>query len=141
MKRVLFDSDVLLDVLSQRQPFFAASAQAVNTAATKMIAGYVAAHSVTNVFYILRRSMGSEAARASLRRLFQHLEVANVDRAVIDAALSSSITDFEDAVVSEAARAAGLDIIVTRNISDFKLSEVPAIRPEDFLKRVFQSNP
>lgn len=63
MKRVLFDSDVLLDVLAQRQPFVIASARALNTITHKQVQGYVSGHAVTNIYYILRRQIGSEPAR------------------------------------------------------------------------------
>lgn len=133
MKRVLFDSDVLLDVLAQRQPFVIASAQALNTVTQGQVQGYVSGHAVTNIFYILRRQIGSEAARELLSRLLQRLQVASVTDEVIRQALQSSIADFEDAVTSAAASVAGLEMIVTRNTSDFVTSSVPAIRPEEFL--------
>ena len=133
MRRVLFDSDVLLDVLAQRQPFVATSAQALNTVIKPEVQGYVSGHAVTNIFYILRRHVGSERARELLLRLLQHLQVADVTDEVIRSALQSSVTDFEDAVTIEAANAAGVEVIVTRNISDFVASSISAVLPEDFL--------
>jgi predicted nucleic-acid-binding protein len=133
LKRVLFDSDVLLDVLAQRQPFVIASAQALNTVTQEQVQGYVSGHAVTNIFYILRRQIGSEAARELLSRLLQRIQVASVTDEVIRQALQSSIADFEDAVTSAAANVAGLEMIVTRNTSDFITSSVPAIMPEEFL--------
>lgn len=133
MKRVLFDSDVLLDILAQRQPFVEASAKALNTVTKGQIQGYVAGHAVTNIFYILRRQIGSEAAQKLISKLLQHIQVASVTDRVIRAALQSSITDFEDAVTSEAAKVMGLDIIITRNVSDFVNSSIPAMLPDNFL--------
>lgn len=133
MRRVLFDSDVLLDVLSQRQPFVVASAQALNMVTQPQVQGYVSGHAVTNIFYILRRQVGSETARELLSRLLEHLQIASVTDEVIRAALQSSMADFEDAVTSEAANAAGLEVIVTRNTPDFVTSAIPAVLPEEFL--------
>lgn len=133
MKRVLFDSDVLLDVLAQRQPFVVASAQALNTLTQKQVQGYVSGHAVTNIFYLLRRQIGSEASRDLLSRLLQHIQVASVTDEVIRQALQSPVTDFEDAVTSAAANSANLEVIVTRNTSDFANSSVPAMLPEEFL--------
>ncbi len=133
MKRVLFDSDVLLDVLAQRQPFVVASARALNTVTQEQVQGYVSGHAVTNIFYILRRQVGNEAAQKLISKLLQRIQVASVTEQVIRAALQSPIRDFEDAVTSEAANAIGLDVIVTRNISDFVNSEITAMLPEDFL--------
>ncbi|MBH8555099.1 PIN domain-containing protein [Nostocaceae cyanobacterium CENA357] len=134
MKRVLFDSDVLLDILAQRQPFVVTSAQALNTVITKQVQGFVSGHAITNIFYILRRQIGSEAARKLIENLLQHIHIASVNDEVIHQALQSPIKDFEDAVTSAAAMAARLEIIVTRNISDFVASSVPGILPEEFLK-------
>ncbi|OBQ40612.1 MAG: nucleic-acid-binding protein, contains PIN domain protein [Anabaena sp. MDT14b] len=134
MKQVLFDSDVLLDILAQRQPFVIASAQALNTVMKKQVQGFVSGHAVTNIFYILRRQIGSEAARRLIENLLQHIQIASITNQVIHQALQSPIKDFEDAVTSAAAMAAGLEIIVTRNKSDFVASLVPAMLPEELLK-------
>ena len=139
MRRALFDSDVLLDVIAQRQPFFIASAQALNIATQPQVQGYVSGHAMTNIFYILRRQIGNEAARESLSRLLQHLQVASVTEKVIRAALHSPITDFEDAVTSEAANAAGVEMIVTRNKPDFTASSIPAVLPREFLAMIVRT--
>lgn len=133
MKRVLFDSDVLIDVLARRQPFFMASTQALDRATQPQVQGYVAGHAVTNIAYILRRQVGSIAARGLVDRLLQRLQVASVTDAIIRSAFQSQMTDFEDAVTSEAARVAGVSVIVTRNTSDFMASPVPAVLPAEFL--------
>ncbi|WP_199306891.1 PIN domain-containing protein [Anabaena sphaerica] len=99
MKKVLFDSDVLLDILAQRQPFVVASAQALNTVMKKQVQGFVSGHAVTNIFYILRRKIGSEAARKLIENLLQHIQIASVTDEVIHQALQSPIKDFEDAVL------------------------------------------
>lgn len=98
----MFDSDVLLDVLAQRQPFVVASAQALDVVTQPQVQGYVSGHAVTNIFYILRRQVGSETARELLSRLLEHLQIASVTDEVIRAALQSFMADFEDAVTSEA---------------------------------------
>ncbi|MCC5625324.1 PIN domain-containing protein [Nostoc sp. CHAB 5715] len=130
---MLFDSDVLLDILAQRQPFVAASARALNTVMQNQVQGYVSGHAVTNIFYILRRQVGNEVARELLAKLLQHLQVASVTDEVIRQALNSPIKDFEDAVTSAAALTAGLEIIMTRNTPDFVASLVPAMLPDEFL--------
>ena len=134
MKQVLFDIDVLLDILVQRQPFVIASAQALNTVMKKQVQGLASGHAVTNIFYILRRQIGSEAARKLIENLLQHIQIASITNQVIHQALQSPIKDFEDAVTSAAAMSAGLEIIVTRNKADFVASLVPAMLPEEFLK-------
>jgi predicted nucleic-acid-binding protein len=139
VKQVLFDSDVLIDVLAQRQPFVTASAQALDRVTQPEVQGFVSGHAVTNIFYILRRQVGSKTARELVSRLLQHLQVASVTDEVIRAALQSSITDFEDAVTSEVANVAGVEVIVTRNTPDFATSAIPAVLPEVFLVMPLES--
>lgn len=129
----MFDSDVLIDVLAQRQPFVIASAQALDKVTRPQVQGYVSGHAVTNIFYILRRQANVQIARELLSRLLQHIQIASVTDSIIRAALQNPITDFEDAVTSEAANAVGVEVIVTRNKSDFAASPVPAVLPEEFL--------
>jgi predicted nucleic acid-binding protein len=100
----------------------------------KQVQGFVSGHAVTNIFYILRRQIGSEAARKLIENLLQHIQIASVTNQVIHQALQSPIKDFEDAVTSAAAMSAGLEIIVTRNKADFVASLVPAMLPEEFFK-------
>ncbi|HEY9818993.1 MAG TPA: PIN domain-containing protein [Candidatus Obscuribacterales bacterium] len=135
---MLFDSDVLIDVLAQRQPFVTASAQALSKATQPVVQGFVSGHAVTNIFYILRRQVGGEMARELLSRLLEHLQVAGVTDNVIQAALQSPMTDFEDAVTSEAANAARVEIIVTRNTPDFAASAISAVLPEEFLAMLLE---
>ncbi len=133
MRRVLFDSDVLLDVLAQRHPFFLASAQALNKATQSNVQGYLAGHAVTNLFYLLRRQVGRKEALELLGTLLQNLQVAALTDAVIRAALRADMSDFEDAVTSEAARVAAVDVIVARNTSDFAASPITTLLPLDFI--------
>lgn len=134
MKKVLFDSDVLLDVLLNRHPFIIDSAQALNAVATEQIKGYLAGHAVTNLYYIMRRQLNSTIAHEKLTQLLQRIEVASVTDDIIRSALQSPMTDFEDAVTSEAAYAAQVDLIATRNISDFEKSPVPAVLPSRLIE-------
>lgn len=136
MKRVLFDSDVLLDILLERQPFFTTSALALDSVAQGKVEGYLAGHAVTNIFYLLRRQLGSEKSREVLNTLLVKMKVAAVTDAVIREALLSPFTDFEDAVAYAAANAEKLEAIITRNIKDFRLGSIPAIQPDIFITRI-----
>lgn len=136
MIQILFDSDVIIDVLAQRQPFFPTSALALNTVTQPRVKGLVAGHAVTNIFYILRRQLGNEASRNLLNRLLLNLQVASVTDSIIRVALTSTIADFEDAVSHTVAISAGAEAIVTRNIADFRNASIPVLLPEAFLARL-----
>lgn len=131
----MFDSDVLLDILMERQPFITASAQALSWATVADHEGLVVGHAITNIFYILRRKVGRTEAIRLISTILQILRVASVTEAVIDTALKSPMVDFEDAVTSAAAAASGAEAIVTRNGPDFTESVIPALSPADFLGR------
>lgn len=130
--RVLFDTNVLIDFLSERAPFVADATDLLSRAYRGQIQGLACATSFTTVFYILRKELGDEAARDRVSELLSVLEVAAVGRSILVAATSSAARDFEDAVVIESARVAGADHIVTRNEKDFVRSPVPVHSPASF---------
>jgi predicted nucleic acid-binding protein len=132
--RVLFDTDVIVDALTARQPFHSASAQALATSTA--VEAYVSGHAVTTLFYLIRKQLGSSDTRSALFDLLKTLRVAPVTDAVIRAALASSFNDFEDGVTHAAALEANVDIIVTRNTDDFKSSLIEIVRPEEYWQRI-----
>ena len=131
--RVLFDLNVILDVLLRREPFFADAAHLWALAETGKIEGFVAAHSFTTLFYLYRHQEDSQRAYQAIRSLLKIFDVAGVDRTVIEKACDSGWRDFEDAVQSIAASGAGCDYLVTRNPEDYQARSLPAILPADFL--------
>lgn len=97
----------------------------------------MAAHSVPNMFYILRKAMSAEARREVLLNLCSILAIEDIDSVKVIAALkNSAFTDLEDCLQSSCAGKIKADYIVTRNIKDFINSEIPAVLPEVFLKAV-----
>lgn len=130
MRRVLYDTNVILDVLLERQPHFVASAAALDAVGRGKVAGYVSAHAVTTIAYLLERRLGSAKSRRVLSDLLSKMRVAPVTDDVVRQALTSRISDFEDAVCHAAALESDLSMIVTRNIADFSKGKVPAVLPE-----------
>ncbi|RZM75225.1 PIN domain-containing protein [Leptolyngbya iicbica] len=136
MRRVLLDCDVILDVFLTRQPFVLNSAQVLDAAATAKVEGCLAGHAVTNIYYILRRQLGRDATHQALRKLLERLRVASITDEVVKAALQSPMSDFEDAVTVEAAKAAGIDSTVTRNLPDFAAASILVLPPEGLLEQL-----
>ena len=101
--KVLFDTNIILDVLLQRMPHVAASASAMAYVENSVITGVICAHTVTTVFYFLEKSLGIDMARKHIGRLLTIFDVAPVNRLVLTAALAIDFDDYEDAVVHEAA--------------------------------------
>jgi predicted nucleic acid-binding protein len=133
MKAVLFDVNVVLDVLLDRAPHVTASAAVFAAVETGAAKGLLAAHAVTTIHYLIRREMAPAKARRILSAILGVFDIAPVDAAVIRDALDLPCSDFEDAVTAAAARAAHCDCIVTRDEKGFHGSAVPRFTPEGVL--------
>lgn len=135
--RVLLDTNIIIDLIAQR-PFFVENAKAILMLCTeKQIDGCIAAHSVTNAFYILRKEFAVDERRKILSELCNLLTVVGIDKEKLISALENEgFSDVEDCLQAECAKAFAADYIVTRNINDFQHSAIPAILPDEFLKKV-----
>ena len=130
MRKILFDTNVVLDVLLDRKPFADAGAAAWMAAETGVVKGMLAAHAVTTIHYLVRKEMGAARTKRLLASILSVFGVAAVGSEVLHEALESSLTDFEDAVTAAAARFAGCVHIVTRDPKGFRGSPVSSIAPE-----------
>jgi predicted nucleic acid-binding protein len=131
--RVLLDTNVVLDVLLDREPFVEDSAAVFAWVEGGALTGLLCATTITTLAYLAGKTVGKAQATRLIRQLMSLFEVAPVTRAVLDAALASKAADFEDAVLAEAARQAGAQAIITRNLRDFAHSPVRAHTPAQWL--------
>jgi predicted nucleic acid-binding protein len=131
--RVLIDLNVILDVLQRRDPFYEASSRVLAGAETLEFQGWVAAHSVTTLFYLLSKHHTVERTRMVIGELMRFLSVATVDQSVIEQALTLPYSDFEDAVQMMAAVQAGMTHLVTRNVQDYRAGPLPAVLPAELV--------
>lgn len=134
--RVLFDTNVVLDVLLDREPHAEAAAQLLSLVDSKRLDGLVCATTVTTIHYLATRAIGSKKAAAQVRDLLEIFEVAPVDESVLQSALDLGFGDCEDAVLHEAASSAGASAIVTRNGRDFAGGALPVFDPQELLAAV-----
>jgi len=133
--KILLDTNVVLDILLDRQPFKENSYKAIKTSLEKGHVLYISATAITDIFYILRKACGSKKdALINMRNLLKIISIAKVDEDDIVNAFASSISDFEDAVVNEVAVSIKANLILTRNVKDFKNASVKIMNPKDFLK-------
>lgn len=134
--RVLIDTNVLADLLLGRAPYYDIAYDILTLCADKRVNGYIAAHSIPNLYYILRKSMTKQERREALKDICQIVTVEGIDFFKILSALDNEdFHDFEDCLQEECAVAISADYIVTRNVKDFSLSRVPVISPDEFLKQ------
>lgn len=130
---VLFDTNVVLDVLLARQPFAATAAALIGHVERGELRGMVGATTITTLHDLARRAVGAAAADAHIARVLSLFEVAPVTRAVLGDALAASWPDFEDAVLHEAARHAGAVGIVTRDQDGFAKATLRVYAPDALL--------
>ncbi len=133
MRHTLVDTNVVLDVLLDRQPHAAGSAAVWAAVETGISKGFLAAHAITTIHYLVRKELGIAKARGTISAMLRVFDVAAVDAAVLEEALRLSMSDFEDAVTAAAAQMAGCDFLVTRDPKGFRGSPIRALTPEAFL--------
>jgi predicted nucleic acid-binding protein len=123
-------TNVILDVLLDRRPHSKASTALCAAVEARLSEGFVAAHAVTTIHYLLSRERDNATARKAVDSLLRVFSVAAVDRSVLQDALASASADFEDAVTLAAARLAGCDLIVTRDPKGFRGARIRVLAPE-----------
>ena len=133
MNKVFVDTDVILDLLARRIPHFHFSALLFTLAEMKKLELYTSPLILTNTFYILRKQLGNEVAKNSLRKLRILLNIIDSSESVVDKALNSDFSDFEDAIQYYTALDHGISVIVTRNLRDYKNASLIVQTPETFL--------
>jgi predicted nucleic acid-binding protein len=131
--KVLFDTNVILDLLLAREPFANAATQLVAKVEQADIEGCLCATTVTTIHYIATKKLGAKQAALAIERLLHLFEIAIVSRSILLSATTLPFRDYKDAVLHEAARVAGADIIVTRNLADFTPSQLPVYDPPKLL--------
>jgi predicted nucleic acid-binding protein len=135
MDKVLLDTDVILDFFFDRQPFSEFAAEVFSLCESKEIIGYVTPVIISNVYYLLRKTAKHDIIIERLKQLLNIVEVAEMNKEVVLDALNSKFKDFEDALQNFAAKNSNeIQIILTRNIKDFKNSSLAIITPEMYLK-------
>lgn len=133
MNKLFVDTDVILDLLGQRIPHFHFSAVLFTFAEMKKLELYTSPLILANTFYILRKQLGNDEAKKALRKLRILLHIIDSSEAVVDKALNSDFSDFEDAIQYYTALEHGISVILTRNLRDYKKTSVIVQTPEAFL--------
>ncbi len=131
--KILIDTNVVLDALLGREPFVQSATRIFALTEQSRLESYLCVTTITTVDYLLSQALKKHAARSALKRLIELFEIAPVNRPVIEAALRSKITDFEDAVLEQAAYLVGAQSIISRDAKDFKKSIVKVLDPAELL--------
>jgi predicted nucleic acid-binding protein len=131
--RVLIDTNVVLDFLQEREPFVEDAAKLFERIDAGEVEGFIAATTITNIYYIVRKAAGIEASEDAVTQVLNDLQICTVDRAILEHAVTSRFRDFEDAVQYACAVAYSVDAIVTRDVSGFVGTEIPVKSPREVI--------
>jgi predicted nucleic acid-binding protein len=123
--KVLIDTNIVLDLLLEREPFVEDAIALFARIEAGQVRGYIAATTITNIFYIVRKTQGREVALQAVTRIAMGLEICAIDRPTIVQALASNFKDFEDGIQFACAVVNQLDAIATRDPSDFTGVSLP----------------
>jgi len=133
--RILVDTNIIMDYIANREPFAENAYIIIKLCTEKEIDGCISAHTITNLFYILRRELPADKRRGTLQKLCCIFTVAGIDLPKLENALQNDeFEDLEDCLQDECAKEFEADYIITRNIKDYVSSAVQAIGPDEFLK-------
>ncbi|HKI00558.1 MAG TPA: PIN domain-containing protein [Thermoanaerobaculia bacterium] len=128
--KVLFDTNVVLDVLLDRHPFRDAAAELIARVERKELTGVLGATTLTTLYYLVAKASGKEAALSAVRDVLSLFHIAAVDKKVLSGAVESSIKDFEDAVLIEAGALEDVDAVVTRDPAGFQDGRLRVLSPQ-----------
>jgi predicted nucleic acid-binding protein len=137
MKRVFVDTNILIDLIADRRPFSKFAIQIFTKAEERKIKLYTSSHSIATTHYLLKKYMEERELREVLHSTLDYLNIVAIDQDVIKKGLRSKHKNFEDAIqIISAYSVEKLDCIVTRNIKDFKGSEIPVLTPDELIKHL-----
>ena len=133
--RILFDTNVIMDFIVKREPFSSNAETAIGLCmSNSSIQACISAHTVPNLYYILRKHLKPEQRRDVLLNICTMFAVVGIEADKLIAALQNeNFTDFEDCLHAECAKCFAADYIVTRNTKDFTGSTIPALEPTDLI--------
>jgi predicted nucleic acid-binding protein len=135
--KALLDTNILLDFFLQREPWDTDAVALWTANEQGTFEGYICATTLTNVFYIVRKPLGSaQQARNVVGAILAAMAVCPVDTAILHSAHRADFHDYEDAVQHASAVAGGLDAIITRDPNDYARATLPVLLPTDFLRQL-----
>jgi len=132
--KVLIDTNIALDFLLIRNPFYASSVAILAMADKELITCYISASAITDIFYLSQKKLGKNPAKEALKKLLQVFKPAAVTASHIYEALDLEWEDFEDSVQYVVGENFPVNYVVTRNINDYASGSIPAVTPEQFIQ-------
>ena len=135
MEKLFIDTNIVIDLLSKREPFYLEAQELFTLADEKYVTLYISALSFVNTHYILAKQLNADVARKILSKFKTLVTVLSLDDKAIELSLASDFSDFEDAIQYYIALDNNIDVIITRNKKDFKKSMLPVLNAKEYLSR------
>ena len=135
MMKVFLDTNIVIDLLDKREPFYIDAVKLFTLAYQKKITLFVSPMTYATASYLLQKH-GKEGMRKLLNNFRQLSQITTADERVVDAALASSFDDYEDALQYYSVLTRNVDVIVTRNKKDFTSASIPVLSPAELLKQL-----
>lgn len=137
MKKVFVDTSIIVDLIADRKPFSKFSIEIFEKAGRKEIQLFTSSHSIATTHYLLKKYLEEKQLREVIYNVLAFVQIIAIDEDIIKRGLKSKRKDFEDALQMLCAyNIEKLDYIATRNIKDFKYSEIPAFPPDELLTKI-----
>lgn len=137
MKNIFLDTNVLMDILANRQPFYKSSAEIYKLGLRKKVVLFTSSNTISTLHYLLKKFTTEENIRQSLDEVTTVLSIIPIDINIIKKSLKSTHKDFEDAIQIVSAQSINnMDCIVTRDLKDYKFAEITVLTPDDFLNTI-----
>lgn len=138
---IFIDTNLILDILQKRMPFYNSSNTVLTYCASGEIKGYISLYSISNLFYVLRNYYSTKDRKRLLLGILNFLQIADAKHDTIKKVLlRMDFPDFETCLQDECAKRVQANYIITRNVGDFFASEIPVLTPIDFLKKIENNN-
>ena len=137
MKNIFLDTNILMDILANRQPFYKSSSEIYKLGLRKKVVLYTSSNTISTLHYLLKKLTTEENIRQSLDEVTTVLSIIPVDINIIKKSLKSNHKDFEEAIQIVSAQSVNnMDCIVTRDLKDYKFAEISVLTPDDFLNTI-----
>lgn len=132
-KNIFVDTDIIYDLLAKRDPHYQAAAKLFTLSDEEKIQISISALSIANIHYLISKQLSGERAKQILRKFRLLIHIVPLNEKIIDLALNSKFNDFEDAIQYYCAIENECDILLTRNLRDYKKAQITVMTALDFI--------
>ncbi|MCL2008736.1 MAG: PIN domain-containing protein [Treponema sp.] len=134
IKSLFLDSDIIIDLLAKREPFYEFAAKIFTLAYEKKLKLYTSPVVLSNLFYVLRKIKGYNKTERLIKNLRLVISILPIDEKIVDLTLNSNFSDFEDGLQYHTAKEHSIFSLITRNKKDYKVKDIIVQTAEEFLK-------